>query len=73
MRAMREDWTDFEYGIFGILNEIRLSRADTAALNDQQFDPVLIKSPAQRREAEADFEQKLGIRRGIMAQLNRGK
>jgi hypothetical protein len=73
MRALREDWTDEEYAFFGILNEMRYWRADFHSVHGQEFEPTIVHSPAQRRESLEDFEEKLKIRRGIAAQLNRGK
>lgn len=70
--AYREDWSDRKYGMFGILNELRIMRADNAAIHaDHKMEPSLIKSPAQQRAEEFDEEQRQAIRGGIMAQLRR--
>lgn len=54
----------------GIWNELRLLRADQAALADRELEVNPIQSPAQKRRAEEEWEEKQRIRGGIMAQLH---
>jgi hypothetical protein len=52
------------------LNELRLIRADNAAMHAQhEMEPLLLKSPAQKLADIYDSEQKQAIRSGIMRQL----
>ena len=68
--AYREDWPESKYLEVGVLNELRLIRADQAALHaNEKMEPMLIKSPAQARAEAVDDERRLAIRAGIMAQL----
>ena len=68
--AYREDWPESKYLEVGVINELRLIRADQAAMHaNEKMEPMLIKSPAQTRAEEFDNERRLAIRAGIMAQL----
>jgi len=70
--AMREDWSEDKYIQVGILNEARLMRADNAAFEQVEMEPMLIKSPKQQEAEQADAEAKLALRAGIMEQLKAG-
>lgn len=68
--AYREDWSEEKYIRVGVLNELRIMRADAAAMHaDHKMEPMIIKSPAQLLYDDQDSDHKLAIRGGIMAQL----
>lgn len=72
--AIREDWDDQQYMWAGILNEIRILRADQVALHSQQkMEPVLLKSPREQAAEDEKAQQHQALRTGILAQLHGAK
>ena len=72
-RARRDgDWSSDEYARWMTVNELRLLRADHAAVHEMKLDVTLARSPAQLRE-DAELQQRREeARRNILAQLYRG-
>ena len=69
----RDDWDEDRYIQVGILNELRIMRADNVAMHaSNKMEPILVKSPAQQKAEEEKEESNLALRGGIMAQLRGG-
>ena len=67
------DWSGERYMWAGILNEIRIMRADNVAIhNGEKMDAILLKSPSQLDLEEQKEIEAAGFRGGIMAQLHGG-
>lgn len=65
-----KDWSELQYLTAGMLNEIRLLRADQAALHaGKRMDISLVKSPAQTEEDEELREKHEIARKNILSQL----
>ena len=66
------DWSNQQYLTATLLNEIRLLRADQAAIHaGTRMDVNLAKSPAQQREDDQMRERRDTARADIMRQLKR--
>ncbi|AOT23907.1 tail assembly chaperone [Mycobacterium phage Maxxinista] len=72
--AMREgDWSPDEYAQAATVNELRLLRADQAAISGRSFDVNLMKSPAQLKAEMEESQVKSRIQERISKQLNKGR
>lgn len=68
------DWTEEEYINAAVVNELRLMRADNAAIHAKhKMDVSLVESPAQQGEKEEFTERHRQVRAHIMEQLTRKK
>jgi hypothetical protein len=74
-RARREgDWSHDEYVQAAVVNELRLLRADQAAIHaNHRMDIDMVKSPHQTKQDDELREKASKARDLIMTQLNRGK
>lgn len=64
------DWSPEEYIQAAIVNEIRLLRADQAAIHaDHKMDVKMVESPAQEKQDEELAEKTRQVRSHLMAQL----
>lgn len=64
------DWSAQEYINAAVVNELRLLRADQAAIHaDNKMDFNLVESPAQQKQDEELAEKSRKAREIIMAQL----
>lgn len=71
--AAREDWDEDRYIQVGILNELRIMRADNVAMHaSDKMEPILLKSPSQQRQDDEVESHNIAIRSGIMNQLMGG-
>lgn len=65
------DWSDQEYIAAGTLNELRLQRADNAALHaNHKMDISLAQSPAQLKKEDELGERVQEVRQHFISQLN---
>ncbi len=67
------DWSAQEYINAAVVNELRLLRADQAAIHaDNKMEVNLVESPAQVRQDEELAERTRNARKHIMSQLKGG-
>lgn len=68
------DWSEQEYINATILNELRLLRADNAAIHaGHKMDINLVESPAQAQEQEHLAERQRSVREHVLAQMQKAK
>lgn len=65
------DWSPAQYVQAALVNELRLLRADQAAIHtESKMDVHLMESPSQRKEEEKQAERAKLLRNRIMSELN---
>lgn len=68
------DWSAREYINAAIVNELRLMRADQAAIHtDEKMDVSLVESPAQAKQDEEMSQRVKDVRAHLKAQLTGNK
>ena len=68
------DWSAREYINAAIVNELRLLRADQAAIHaDSKMDVSLVESPSQQKQDEDMAERMRQVRQHFKSQLMGGK
>lgn len=66
------DWSADEYLKAAMVNELRLLRADQAAIHtENKMDVSMVESPSQSRKQEEQAERARMARQRVMADLNR--
>lgn len=68
------DWSWRQYMAATLVNELRLLRADAAAIHaNHKMDISLIESPSQLQETEKLAERQRGVREHVLAQMKKAK
>jgi hypothetical protein len=66
-----QDWSSEQYLFAAVVNELRLLRADQAAIHAQHDMQVnLVESPSQLAESEALAEKARMVREHVVSQMN---
>jgi hypothetical protein len=69
-RARRDgDWSEREYLLPLLINEVKSLRADQAALAGQRMRPTFISSPAERKEKVEDRREYFAVRELLKSQI----
>lgn len=68
------DWSWEQYMTATLINEVRLSRADNAAIHaGHKMDINLVESPAEAREQEKLADRQRSVREHVLAQMKKAK